>query len=143
MTTVTMWIQSSPASGQRGYRELRSCQPSPGWGRRRVGRVTGVLWEVRVSRARLVQVLTVAAALSLAVGGCAAKNNSSSGGDGGGGGAAAPAQPANAADPKGTGQAKCSGVAIAYAGTINGANAALGQNILNGVQLAVDRHNQN
>src|SRR5256885_2567202 len=108
MTTVTMWIQSCPASGHRGDRELRSCQPRPGWGAAASGRVTGVLWEVRVSAARLVQVLTVAAALSLAVGGCAAKNNSSSGGESGGGGAAAPAQPTNAADPKGNGQARCS-----------------------------------
>jgi len=39
MTTVTMWIQSCPASGHRGDRELRSCQPRPGWGAAASGRV--------------------------------------------------------------------------------------------------------
>ena len=49
---------------------------------------------------------------------------------------------ADAADPKGDGKAQCSGVSLAYAGTINGDNAALGQNILYGADLAVKLHNQ-
>jgi branched-chain amino acid transport system substrate-binding protein len=39
-------------------------------------------------------------------------------------------------------QAQCSGVSLAYAGTINGDNAALGENILYGADLAVKLHNQ-
>ncbi|RZQ63025.1 branched-chain amino acid ABC transporter substrate-binding protein [Amycolatopsis suaedae] len=58
--------------------------------------------------------------------------------------ASAPAQAADAADPKGDGKAQCPPTTtLAYAGTINGDNAALGQNILNGVKVAVQRHNQN
>jgi branched-chain amino acid transport system substrate-binding protein len=49
---------------------------------------------------------------------------------------------AEAADPKGDGKAQCSGVSLAYAGTINGDNAALGENILYGADLAVKLHNQ-
>ncbi len=45
------------------------------------------------------------------------------------------------ADPAGDGKATCSGVAIAMMGALTGANAALGQNIVNGVQLAIDEHN--
>ncbi len=51
--------------------------------------------------------------------------------------------PAQAADPRGDGKAQCpAATAIAYAGTINGDNAALGRNVLNGVKLAVQQHNQ-
>jgi branched-chain amino acid transport system substrate-binding protein len=56
--------------------------------------------------------------------------------------AAAPKLVADAADPKGDGKAQCSGVSLAYAGTINGDNAALGQNILYGADVAVKLHNQ-
>ncbi|MBK1788484.1 branched-chain amino acid ABC transporter substrate-binding protein [Prauserella cavernicola] len=88
----------------------------------------------------------LAAAASLVLGACAART-----GDDGGGDepdsqpqASAPAQAANAADPAGDGNATCdAGAKLAYAGTINGANAALGQNILNGVKVAVERHNSN
>ena len=45
------------------------------------------------------------------------------------------------ADPAGDGKATCSGVSIAMMGALTGANAALGQNIVNGVQLAIDEHN--
>jgi branched-chain amino acid transport system substrate-binding protein len=84
----------------------------------------------------------LAAAASLAVGGCAARDGGTSGGGAAGSGnASAPAKPTDAADPRGDGNAKCSGASIAYAGTINGANAALGQNILYGVELAVKQHN--
>jgi branched-chain amino acid transport system substrate-binding protein len=45
------------------------------------------------------------------------------------------------ADPAGDGKAKCQPVSIAMAGALNGPDAALGINIKNGVQLAVDKHN--
>lgn len=46
-----------------------------------------------------------------------------------------------AAKPDGAGDARCDEIAIAYVGTINGANAELGRNIIDGVTLAVNRHN--
>jgi len=45
------------------------------------------------------------------------------------------------ADPAGDGTATCQPVAIAMAGALNGPDAALGINIKNGVQLAIDKHN--
>jgi branched-chain amino acid transport system substrate-binding protein len=48
---------------------------------------------------------------------------------------------AAAADPAGDGKANCPPVSIAMAGALNGPDAALGINIKNGVQLAVDKHN--
>ncbi|TJZ74910.1 branched-chain amino acid ABC transporter substrate-binding protein [Rhodococcus oryzae] len=48
----------------------------------------------------------------------------------------------DAADPAGSGNATCSGVSLAMAGALTGANAALGQNILYGAKLALDKHNQ-
>jgi branched-chain amino acid transport system substrate-binding protein len=84
-------------------------------------------------------VLAVAAALAL--GACSARDQGSSGGTTTSA-AAAPSQALDAANPAGDGKAQCSGVSLAYAGTINGASAALGQNILSGVDLAVKQHNQ-
>ncbi len=52
-----------------------------------------------------------------------------------------PPEAAAAADPAGNGQAQCPPVSIAMAGALTGPNAALGINIKNGVQLAVDKHN--
>ena len=46
-----------------------------------------------------------------------------------------------AADPAGDGKATCAPVAIAMAGALNGPDAALGINIKDGVQLALDKHN--
>ncbi|MEI6253667.1 MAG: branched-chain amino acid ABC transporter substrate-binding protein [Mycobacteriaceae bacterium] len=46
-----------------------------------------------------------------------------------------------AADPAGDGKATCEPVKIAMAGALNGPDAALGINIKNGVQLALDKHN--
>ena len=46
-----------------------------------------------------------------------------------------------AADPAGDGKAVCEPVKIAMAGALNGPDAALGINIKNGVQLALDKHN--
>jgi branched-chain amino acid transport system substrate-binding protein len=48
---------------------------------------------------------------------------------------------ATAADPAGDGAATCVPVKIAMAGALNGPDAALGINIKNGVQLALDKHN--
>jgi len=48
---------------------------------------------------------------------------------------------AAAADPAGDGKATCAPVAIAMAGALNGPDAALGINIKDGVQLALDKHN--
>ena len=45
------------------------------------------------------------------------------------------------ADPAGDGTATCEPVSIAMAGALNGPDAALGINIKNGIQLAVDKHN--
>ena len=44
--------------------------------------------------------------------------------------------------PAGDGNAKCSGVTIAYIGALTGPNAALGISIKNGAKLAVDQHNK-
>ena len=46
-----------------------------------------------------------------------------------------------AADPAGDGKASCTPVKLAMAGALNGPDAALGINIKNGVQLALDKHN--
>ena len=45
--------------------------------------------------------------------------------------------------PAGDGNAKCSGVSIAYIGALTGPNAALGIAISNAANLAVDQHNKN
>ena len=50
-------------------------------------------------------------------------------------------QGAAPADPAGDGKANCPPVSIAMAGALNGPDAALGINIKNGVQLAIDKHN--
>ncbi|GFG49057.1 branched chain amino acid ABC transporter substrate-binding protein [Mycolicibacterium agri] len=52
-----------------------------------------------------------------------------------------PEEGAEPADPAGDGKAKCPPVSIAMAGALNGPDAALGINIKNGVQLAIDKHN--
>ena len=51
------------------------------------------------------------------------------------------AEGAEPADPAGDGQATCPPLSIAMAGALNGPDAALGINIRNGIQLAVDKHN--
>ncbi|MDT5094538.1 MAG: branched-chain amino acid transport system substrate-binding protein [Mycobacterium sp.] len=48
---------------------------------------------------------------------------------------------ATAADPAGDGKATCQPVALAMAGALTGPDSALGINIINGVKLAVDKHN--
>jgi branched-chain amino acid transport system substrate-binding protein len=100
-----------------------------------------------VSAARLTRAVTAAAILSLALGACAANNSSTSGGGSATTGAVnlpAVSQlpvPANAVLPAGDGKATCSGVTLAYAGAESGANAQLGINIYDGVQLAINQHN--
>jgi branched-chain amino acid transport system substrate-binding protein len=93
--------------------------------------------------------LAVVAVIGLAVVGCA--NQASTGGTGTGTGGSninIPAitsvnVPADAVLPAGDGSAKCdSTLTIAYIGAETGANAALGINIYNGVQLAIDQHNK-
>jgi branched-chain amino acid transport system substrate-binding protein len=100
--------------------------------------------EERVQKARLARVIVLAAVGALSLSACAARNDSGSGDSSASSQsqAAAPSAAADAADPAGDGKAQCAPTSIAYAGTINGANAALGQNILNGVKLAVDQHNK-
>ena len=46
------------------------------------------------------------------------------------------------ADPRGDGKATCAPVNLAMAGALTGPDAALGINIKNGVQLAIDQHNE-
>ncbi|CRK52055.1 Amino acid-binding protein [Rhodococcus sp. RD6.2] len=105
--------------------------------------------------------LVLGVAVTLAVAGCSSKSTdegSSSGGtsaSAGGlsitpqvlldtaGAEVAATDVTDAADPAGSGTATCEGVSIAMAGALTGANAALGQNILNGAKLAVDKHNEN
>ena len=51
--------------------------------------------------------------------------------------------PKDAVLPAGDGKATCdSSITIGYVGAETGANAALGINIYNGVQLAIDQHNK-
>ncbi|MCK2239718.1 MULTISPECIES: branched-chain amino acid ABC transporter substrate-binding protein [unclassified Crossiella] len=94
-----------------------------------------------MSGARLVRTLAVASVIALTVAGCGGGSGSSGNGGQTSGGQAAPGKPGDAADPRGDGNAKCSNVSLAYIGTINGGNAALGQAILNGAQLAINQHN--
>ncbi|MET0699111.1 MAG: ABC transporter substrate-binding protein, partial [Mycobacterium sp.] len=48
---------------------------------------------------------------------------------------------ATAANPAGDGKANCPPLSLAMAGALTGPDAALGINIKNGVQLAIDQHN--
>ncbi|WP_176562067.1 branched-chain amino acid ABC transporter substrate-binding protein [Mycolicibacterium palauense] len=53
-----------------------------------------------------------------------------------------PEEGATPADPAGDGNATCPPLSIAMAGALTGPDAALGINIRDGVQLAVDKHNE-
>ncbi|NKX91070.1 branched-chain amino acid ABC transporter substrate-binding protein [Nocardia coubleae] len=98
--------------------------------------------------------MVIGAAASLVLSGCSDKSS-----DGGGGGntdlsiqpvvqldtegkAVAQVDAGTAADPAGDGKAKCAPQTIAMAGPLTGGNAALGINIINGVKLALDKHNK-
>ncbi|MDQ1485951.1 MAG: branched-chain amino acid transport system substrate-binding protein, partial [Actinomycetota bacterium] len=58
------------------------------------------------------------------------------------GGEVKAAEGAAPANPAGDGKATCPPVSIAMAGALTGPDAALGINIKNGVQLAIDQHNK-
>ncbi|WP_370950251.1 branched-chain amino acid ABC transporter substrate-binding protein [Amycolatopsis sp. cg5] len=94
--------------------------------------------EERVSRSR---VIAAALVISLVVSGCGTDDPLTRGSAETAAGAV-PKVAIDAADPRGDGLGQCAKVAIAYAGTINGENAALGQNIFYGVDLAVQLHNR-
>ncbi|HWU47870.1 MAG TPA: branched-chain amino acid ABC transporter substrate-binding protein [Humibacter sp.] len=102
-----------------------------------------------MARTRVIGAVAAAAALAFLIAGCA--NQPSTGTSTNGGGAQKvdlPAQttinvPSDAVLPAGDGKAKCpSGLTLAYIGAETGANAQLGINIYNGVQLAIDQHNK-
>lgn len=105
--------------------------------------------------------LALALATTLVVAGCSQKESGGSG-DATGDGASAAAdlsiipavqidvtgaeveagEATTPADPAGDGTATCTGVSIAMAGALTGPNAALGQNILYGAQVALEKHNE-
>ncbi|GAA2087946.1 branched-chain amino acid ABC transporter substrate-binding protein [Pseudolysinimonas kribbensis] len=98
---------------------------------------------------RVIATLSVVAAAGLLLAGCA--NPSGGGGTSGGGGSDkvdiptidSVDVPKDAVLPAGDGKAECaSSLTIGYVGAETGANAALGINIYNGVQLAIDQHNK-
>src|SRR4051794_18015839 len=104
--------------------------------------------EDKLFRSRHAAVLAGGGALTLALAGCAANQG---GGEQQGGGQNRPdipavtslPVPANAANPAGNGQAQCAPTTtLTYAGALTGSNAQLGVNIVNGVQLAINQHNQ-
>jgi len=98
-----------------------------------------------VSRRTVAVTVATLAAVSLVLSACAAKSSSSSGSSSSGAALPAVSQlpiPPDAARPEGTGNAVCTGVTIGYAGAETGQNAQLGINIFNGVQLAINQHNQ-
>jgi len=100
-----------------------------------------------VSRASRARALTAGVALTFALAACAANTGSApaSGGSASKVDVAAVTNlpvPPNAVKPAGDGKAVCAaGTNIAYAGAETGANAQLGINIYNGVQLAINQHN--
>ena len=115
-----------------------------------------------VGRGRSVIAASSAVLAVLGMAACSKQPTSSTGSSGGSSSAAAPAMDLKiveqvqidnngaavkadagtaAAEPAGDGKATCAPVAIAMAGALNGPDAALGINIKNGVQLALDKHN--
>ncbi len=105
--------------------------------------------EVFVYKARLVRVVALTAALSLGIAACAQNSGGKKATEEEPAGQvavkadAAPALPTGAILPAGDGKGACAkGTSIAYIGTIAGASAALGLNILHGVRLAVKEHNE-
>ncbi len=111
-------------------------------------------------RRKMQAVVVLVAAATLTLSACGSKSTDSGGSGSSGGGAAASLsiKPVvqidstgkevkvdtgkTAADPAGNGQAKCSGVKLAFAGAKTGANAALGINIIDGAKVALDAHNK-
>ncbi|APU14181.1 MULTISPECIES: branched-chain amino acid ABC transporter substrate-binding protein [Actinoalloteichus] len=96
-----------------------------------------------MAQTRLVRTLALAAVLSLTVAGCAQNTDEpAASGEDNGTSADSPGVPENVVLPAGDGTGECEDAAIAYIGTIAGQNAALGLNILYGVRLAVQEHNE-
>ncbi len=112
-------------------------------------------------RRKMQAAVVLLAASTLALSACGSKSTDNSGGGGSGSSAGAgnltiksvvqidsagKEVPVDATktpvDPAGNGQAKCSGVKLAFAGAKTGANAALGINIINGAKVALDAHNK-
>ncbi len=99
------------------------------------------------TKKRTVAAVFVVAGLALS--GCANSSSSSSSSSASGGGKVdLPAiskidTPADAVLPKGDGKGKCAATTtLGYVGAMTGPNAQLGINIYNGVQLAINQHNQ-
>jgi branched-chain amino acid transport system substrate-binding protein len=129
----------------------RRCRPRHGG--RRLPEHSNRRWDVRGRVARNAFALGSAGLLVLALAGC----NQGAPEQGGAaqtnlkiveqvainenGGEVKPPDAGQAADPAGNGKATCPPVSIAMAGALNGPDAALGINIKNGVQLAIDKHN--
>ncbi|MCT1986857.1 branched-chain amino acid ABC transporter substrate-binding protein [Dermacoccus abyssi] len=95
------------------------------------------------------RVAGLGAAAALALTGCAndSSKTSNSSESGGASGVNLPAvqtvdTPKSPVMPKGDGKAKCSNVTIGYVGAVTGDNAQLGVNIYNGIQTAINEHNQ-
>lgn len=99
-------------------------------------------------------VVALSAIVALALTGCSDKETGSEKAGGGGeltiqpleqvdkdGKPVESADSGDAVDPAGDGDAVCSGVAIGFAGALTGDNAALGQNIRNGMEVALKKHN--
>ncbi len=103
-----------------------------------------------MNRKRVMTTLAAAATLGMLMAGCAntaAPEGGSSSASGGGTAVDIPAlttidTPKDAVLPAGDGQATCPATTtLAYVGAQTGANAQLGINIFNGVQLAINEHN--
>ena len=98
-------------------------------------------------RRKVLTNLAIAAAASLLMAGCANQGSTGGGTSGPSGRVDLPAltaiaTPPDAVLPAGNGKAKCAaGLTLGYIGAQTGANAQLGVNIYNGVQLALDQHN--
>ncbi len=111
-------------------------------------------------RRKMQAVVVLVAAATLTLSACGSKSTGGSGGSGSTGAAAADltikpvvqidstgkevqaSTGTTPADPAGDGKAKCSGVKLAFAGALTGANAALGININDGAKVALDTHNK-
>jgi branched-chain amino acid transport system substrate-binding protein len=101
-----------------------------------------------MNRKQILASVAVVAAMGLALTGCANQASPASTDSSSAGKVDLPALtsikvPANAVLPAGDGKAKCdSNLTIGYIGAETGANAQLGVNIFDGVQLAIDQHNK-
>lgn len=97
---------------------------------------------------RSTKALALAAALALALAGCANNDDGDNGDDNNNAAPELEVQtaieaPDDAVTPAGDGKAECPATTtLAYLGAETGPNAQLGINILNGVQLAINEHNE-